>query len=260
MVIQSDLQSDQGSVRTLTLNDPARRNPLSKQMTEALLEALQQAEQDPGVRLVVLSGAGGAFSAGVDLGFLKNVTQLSAEENRAHSEQLLKLFKRVYTFPKPTLAALTGPAVAGGAGLATACDLIVMGEEARIGYTEAKIGFVAGLVSVILLRTVGEKHAKELLLTGRLVSAAEALRMGLVNEVVPTDQVLPRTYALAEEIVRNSPTSLSLTKELIYTLPGMGLDDGMRLAAVANAWVRQTGDLLEGIDAFFGKREPKFNG
>ncbi|RIH81777.1 enoyl-CoA hydratase/isomerase family protein [Calidithermus roseus] len=250
--------SDQGSIRILTLSDPQRRNPLSPAMVTGLLDALEQAEKDSSVRAVVLTGAGQAFSAGADLEFLKSVTQMGAEANLAHSRELMRLFHRLYTFPKPTVAAVNGPAVAGGAGLATACDVVVMSEQARIGYTEVKIGFVAALVGVILIRSVGEKHARELLLTGKLVSAQEAFRMGLVNKVVPTEQVLEEALAFAREITANAPASVSLTKELLNALPGMGLEDGLRLASIANAWVRETGDLAEGIAAFFEKRAPRF--
>jgi methylglutaconyl-CoA hydratase len=227
-------------------------------MVSGLLEALEQAEKDGDVRAVVLTGAGQAFSAGVDLEFLKGVTQMGAEANLAHSRELMRLFHRLYTFPKPTVAAVNGPAVAGGAGLATACDVVVMSEGARIGYTEVKIGFVAALVGAILIRSVGDKHARELLLTGRLVDAQEAFRMGLVNKVVPADGVLEEALAFAREIAANAPASLALTKELLNALPGMGLEDGLRLASIANAWVRETGDLAEGIAAFFEKRPPRF--
>jgi len=250
--------TDLPGIRLLTLNDPQRRNPLSPALTKDLLAALDAAEQDPAIRAVVLTGAGPAFSAGADLEFLKQVTTAGAEANYAHSRELMRLFHRVYTFPKPTIAAINGPAVAGGAGLATACDLVVMSEQAQIGYTEVKIGFVAALVGVILVRAVGEKHARELLLTGKLVSALEAYRMGLVNRVVPAEQVLEEALALAQEVAANAPTSLALTKELLNALPGMGLEDGFRLASIANAWVRETGDLAEGIAAFLEKRPPRF--
>lgn len=252
------VQVEKGRVAVVFLNDPERRNPLSPEMASSLLQALDDLEADPGVRAVVLTGRGKAFSAGADLAFLERVTELGAEENYRHSLSLMRLFHRVYTYPKPTVAAVNGPAVAGGAGLATACDLVVMDEEARLGYTEVKIGFVAALVSVILVRAVGEKAAKDLLLTGRLVEAREAKALGLVNRIAPPGKALEEAKALAEEVAKNAPTSLRLTKELLLALPGMGLEDGFRLAALANAWVRETGDLKEGIRAFFEKRPPRF--
>lgn len=252
------VQVEKGRVAVVFLNDPERRNPLSPEMASSLLQALDDLEADPGVRAVVLTGRGKAFSAGADLAFLERVTELGAEENYRHSLSLMRLFHRVYTYPKPTVAAVNGPAVAGGAGLATACDLVVMDEEARLGYTEVKIGFVAALVSVILVRAVGEKAAKDLLLTGRLVEAREAKALGLANRIAPPGKALEEAKALAEEVAKNAPTSLRLTKELLLALPGMGLEDGFRLAALANAWVRETGDLKEGIRAFFEKRPPRF--
>lgn len=227
-------------------------------MVEGILEALEEAETAPEVRAVVLWGEGPAFSAGADLEFLGKVTEMGAEENYRHSLSLMRLFHRLYTFPKPTLAAVNGPAVAGGAGLVLATDLAVMEPTARIGFTEVRIGFVAALVSVLLLRSVGEKAAKDLLLTGRLVEAQEAKALGLVNRISAPGKALEEALALAEEVAQNAPTSLRLTKELLIALPGMGLEDGLRLAALANAWVRETGELKEGIQAFFEKRPPNF--
>ncbi|WP_234553317.1 enoyl-CoA hydratase/isomerase family protein [Thermus caliditerrae] len=252
------VQVERGRVYQVFLNDPERRNPLSPEMVEGLMAALEEAEKDPEARALVLSGRGKAFSAGADLAFLEKVTELGAEENYHHSLSLMRLFHRLYTFPKPTVAAVNGPAVAGGAGLATACDLVVMDAEAKLGYTEVKIGFVAALVSVILVRAVGEKAAKDLLLTGRLIGAEEAKALGLANRVAPPAKALEEAVALAEEVAKNAPTSLRLSKELLLALPGMGLEDGFRLAALANAWVRETGDLKEGIRAFFEKRPPRF--
>ncbi|GAB5602112.1 enoyl-CoA hydratase/isomerase family protein [Thermus sp. FJN-A] len=252
------VQVERGRVYKVFLNDPERRNPLSPGMVEGLVAALVEAEEDPEARALVLSGRGPAFSAGADLAFLEKVTGMGAEENYRHSLSLMRLFHRLYTFPKPTVAAVNGPAVAGGAGLALACDLVVMDQEARLGYTEVKIGFVAALVAVILSRAVGEKVAKDLLLTGRLVGAEEARALGLVNRIAPPGKALEEAVALAEEVAGNAPTSLRLTKELLLALPGMGLEDGFRLAALANAWVRETGDLEEGIRAFFEKRKPRF--
>lgn len=252
------VQTERGRVATVFLNDPERRNPLSPEMVGGLLEALEALEADPGVRVVVLTGKGRAFSAGADLAFLEKVTELGAEENYRHSLSLMRLFHRLYTFPKPTVAAVNGPAVAGGAGLALASDLVVMDEEAQMGFTEVRIGFVAALVSVLLTRAVGEKVAKDLLLTGGLLRAEEAKALGLVNRLAAPGKALEEARALAEEVAANAPTSLRLTKELLLALPGMGLEEGFRLAALANAWVRETGDLKEGIRAFFERRKPRF--
>lgn len=249
---------DRGPVRVLTLNDPERRNPLSEALSEALIEALKAAEAEKGVRALVLTGAPPAFSAGADLAFLRRVTEAPAEENLAHSEALMTLFWTLYTLKKPVVAAVNGAAVAGGAGLVLASDLAVMAEDARIGFTEVRLGFVAALVAVLLVRHVGEKTARDLLLSARLVGAEEALKMGLVNAVVPKEAVLAAAIERAEALAKNAPASLALTKALLAELPGMGLFEAFRHAALANAWIRQTEDLKEGLAAFFEKRPPKF--
>ncbi len=252
------LRRDQGPVRLLTLNDPERRNPLSDALAASLTAELDAAARAQGIRAVVITGAGRAFSAGADLDFLRRVRGETASANLAHSQRLRDLFLRVYTFPKPTIAAVNGPAVAGGAGLAAACDLVVMDEKARIGYTEVKIGFVAALVGVLLVRAVGEKHARELLLTGELVDAATAYRMGLANRLAPAGASVDEAVTWAEQIAENAPSSLALTKELVASFYGMGLEDALRYAAAAGAWIRQSEDLREGLDAFFEKRKPRF--
>jgi len=258
MSTQAVLSRDHGRVRLLTLNDPERRNPLSDSLSAALLAELERAEHDEGVRALVISGAGKAFSAGADLEFLRRVRSESAEANLAHSGRLRDLFLRVYTFPKPIVAAVNGAAVAGGAGLAVACDLVVMDEKARIGFSEVKIGFVAALVGVLLVRAVGEKHARELLLTGELVSAADAYRMGLANRVTAPGAAVNEALDWAAQLAENSPASLALTKELLASFYGMGLEDALRYAAAAGAWIRQSRDLKEGLEAFFEKRKPRF--
>jgi methylglutaconyl-CoA hydratase len=249
---------DRGPVRVLTLHDPERRNPLSEPLSEALIAALKAAEAEKGVRALVLTGAPPAFSAGADLAFLRRVTEAPAEENLAHSEALMTLFWTLYTLKKPVVAAVNGPAVAGGAGLVLAADLAVMAEDAKIGFTEVRLGFVAALVGVLLVRAVGEKHARELLLSGELVDAAAAYRMGLASRVAPAGTALEEALAWAAQIAENSPASLALTKELIASFYGMGLEDALRYAAAAGAWIRQSEDLKEGLEAFFEKRKPRF--
>ena len=179
------LSERRGPLLLLRLNRPEARNALNGELVAALHTELVAAQSDPGVRCAVLCGAGKVFSAGADLKALQALGAASSEENRADSQRLADLLHLIYTSRLPIVAAVEGAAVAGGAGLASVCDLVVAGEGARLGYTEVRLGFVAAVVMVFLVRAVGEKHARELLLTGRLVPAAEAWRMGLVNEVVP---------------------------------------------------------------------------
>ena len=250
------LQTDDDGVRILTLDRPEVRNALNDSLREALMEALIAAKHDDAVRALVLTGSGGAFCAGLDLADLQSLSERSTEANRADSARLADLFLTLYTHPKPTVAAVNGPAVAGGAGLVSVCDTAVMSEGAKIGYTEARIGFVAALVGVFLVRQAGEKHARDLLLSARLVNAEEAETMGLVNEVAPPGEVLKRAVARARVMAKNAPSSLAMTKALLSSVPSLGLLEGLRYAAEVNALARTTDDLKEGVAAFLEKREP----
>ena len=244
----------------MTLNRPEVRNALSTELRDELFDAVQQAAADDAVRALVLTGSGNVFCSGLDLSELQTIRERSTEDNRADSAALARLLERLYTFPKPVVAALNGHAIAGGAGLASVCDLVVMAEGAKLGYTEARIGFVAALVGVFLVRQVGEKHARDLLLSARLVTANEALAMGLVNRVEAEDDVLDVALALAAQLAQNAPSSLELTKSLLAALPGMGLQEGLRYAVEVNALSRTTDDLKEGVAAFLEKRDPSWKG
>lgn len=254
------LAADEGPVRVVTLDRPEVRNALSRELRDALAAALDDAERDPAVRALVLTGAGGAFCSGLDLADLERLATQPTEANREDSRALADLFWRLYTFPKPVVAAVNGAAVAGGAGLVSVCDLAVMAASARLGYSEARIGFVAALVGVFLVRLVGEKRARDLLLSARLVGADEAREMGLVNEVVPDAEVRERAVARARELAANAPSSLAMTKALLASVPGMGLEDGLRYAVEVNALARTTDELREGVRAFLEKRPPDWRG
>lgn len=246
--------SNQDEVRILTLKRPERRNALNRELRLELLESLAAAEEEGNVRALVITGVAGTFCAGLDLTELEQLG--SSEEKRRDSQALAELFTRLYRLPKPVIAAVNGPAVAGGAGLALACDLIVMSAEAKLAFPEVRIGFVAALVGVFLVRQIGERRARELLLSGRSVAAEEARVLGLVNEVVPAGEALPRALAAAARLTRNAPGSLTSTKELLAAVTGLGFEEGLRLAVEMNALARTTSEFQEGIRAFLEKREP----
>lgn len=254
------LTDQDGPVRILTLNRPTVRNALSSELRSALAAAVEEAAADPSTRALVLTGSGTAFCAGLDLAELERLTESSTEENRADSRAFGELLLRIATLPKPVVAAVNGAAVAGGAGLVTACDLAVMDARARMGYSEARIGFVAALVSVFLVRQVGEKRARDLLLSARLVGAEEAAAMGLVNEVAPEGEALAAAVERARALARNAPSSLAMTKALLASVPALGLEDGLRYAVELNALSRHSDDLREGVRAFLEKREPTWRG
>jgi methylglutaconyl-CoA hydratase len=168
------------------------------------------------------------------------------------------MFRSLYECPKPTIAAVNGAAIAGGTGLATLCDFTLAVPEAKFGYTEVRIGFVPGIVSSYLIANVGEKRARDLLLTGRLFGAQEAHDLGLVNEVVPADQLMHRTHELARQLMENSPASLRATKSLLSSYTREKLDRQLALAIHENAAIRQTEDFKEGVTSFLEKRKPKW--
>lgn len=253
------LKRDEGNVRLLTLDRPAVRNALDRGLRGELGRALEAAERDRSVRALVLTGSGDAFCAGMDLGELEGLLELTEEEHLADSRELAELFLKLYTFPKPTVAAVNGHAVAGGAGLASVCDVVLMSEGARLGYSEARIGFVAAIVSVFLTRMVGERVARELLLEARLLDAGEALERGIVNEVRPRVEVLPAALERARRLAANSPQALATTKTLLVETGGLALHQALERAVKANAAARNTADLREGVRAFLERRAPAWN-
>jgi methylglutaconyl-CoA hydratase len=250
------LFEQRGSAKLITLNRPEVRNALSRPLRAELAEALAHVKDDPKVRSVILTGAGTAFCAGLDLEELEALQRATLAETTADVRALAELFYTIYTFPKPVIAAVNGHAVAGGAGLASVCDLTIMSETAKLGYTEARIGFVAALVGVYLVRQVGEKRARELLLSARLIGAQEALSYGLATAVVGEGEALEAALATAEQLAANAPSSLTLSKQLLSHLYGMGLRESLDYASQLNILSRQGGELKEGIRAFLEKRKP----
>lgn len=245
-----------GPVRLLILDRPEVRNALSTDLRSDLAAALAEANSDDRVKAIVLTGKGAAFCAGLDLRELEGTVGRSRAENHDDSTALAELFLAFIESPKPIVAAVNGPAVAGGAGLVTACDVAFAARSARFGYTEARIGFVAALVSVMLVRQVGEKHARELLLGAGLVSAERAASMGLVNEVVDDDLVLKRSLDFALLVSRNAPGSLAATKRLLRDVSSLDLRRGFHAATEVNVDSRSGPELAEGVRAFLEKREP----
>ena len=252
------LTSDSG-IATITFNRPEKRNAISFQLLEEFLAALDEIEQS-GALVVILTGAGKAFSAGLDLEELKSLTSKTATENVEDSKEMAHIFRRLYEFPRPTIAAVNGAAIAGGTGLATMCDFTLAVPEAKFGYTEVRIGFVPAIVSSILVWQVGHKIARDLLLTGRLFDSAEAHRYGLVNEIVAPEKLMARASELAAQLMENSPSSLVATKRLINGFIGPQLDKQIADAIEDNARIRTTADFREGVASFLEKRKPRWSG
>ncbi len=253
-----ELAHDSG-IATITLNRPEKRNALSFQLVDEMLAALDEIEKSDAA-VVVLTGAGKAFCAGLDLDELKSLIGKSHAENVEDSRRMVKIFRRLYDLPKPTIAAVNGAAIAGGTGLATMCDFTLAIPEAKFGYTEVRIGFVPAIVSSILVWQVGHKIARDLLLTGRIFNTAEAYRLGLANEIVPAESLMTRARELALQLMENSPSSIKATKKLVNGFIAEALDRQIEQAVEQNAGIRQTADFREGVTSFLEKRKPRWSG
>lgn len=242
-------------VATITLNRPDKRNSINTQMIADLQSALDAIEKTQ-ARVVVLTGAGTTFCAGMDLTLLQAIASQSPSENQEDSRRMAKMFRRVWSYSKPMIAAVNGHALAGGCGLATLCDFTLAVPEAKFGYTEVKIGFLPAIVSVFLTRQIGEKRTRDLLLTGRLVEAAEAKELGLINEIVPQEILMDRVKELADVLISASPASVTRAKRLLTTAAAASLDADLERAVLENARMRCTPDFKEGLASFLEKRKP----
>ena len=249
-----------GAIATITLDRPDKRNAISSTMIEELLEVLNAADGDAAVRVLILTGAGRAFCSGMDLETLQTIAGQTTEQNLADSRQMARMFHRLYAFPKPLITAVNGAAVAGGCGIATFSDITLAVPEAKFGYTEVRIGFIPALVSVLVRRQMGEKRARELLLTGQIIDAAEALRLGMVTEIVAAENLLQRAHEVAAKFLEASPTSLRRTKRLLLQYNEKEVTQEIEMATQENAAIRATDDFREGLASFLEKRQPKWTG
>src|SRR3984885_188095 len=231
------LVTEEDGVRRITLNRPERRNAMTPEMQGELIAAMEETAVSD-CRVVVFAGAGEGFCAGLDLSSLQEMKDRSAAEHTADAERIARLFRTLYELPKPTIAVVQGAAIAGGTGLATMCDFTLAAPGAKFGYTEVRIGFVPAVVSAFLALQIGEKRARDLLLTGRLFTADEALRLGLVNEVVEVERLETRCAELVGVLKGNSPEALGATKRLLAAQNKAWLDVALRAAFTANAEAR----------------------
>jgi methylglutaconyl-CoA hydratase len=238
---------------TATLNRPEKKNAIDTPMIDALLEILERADLDAGVRVVALRGAGGDFSAGMDLNELLASADRSVEENRDAALRFGEIFLRMRRLPKPIVALVRGRALAGGCGLATACDLVLAAESATFGYPEVQRGFVPAIVMTLLKRATGEKIAFDLAATGRLLGASEAAAIGLVSRVYEDSDFDDQASEVLRALAATSGSALAFTKQQFYQLDGLSFDAGIRLGADVNAVSRTTPDFRAALQAFLKK-------
>ncbi len=240
----------EGGVLELVLNRPERRNALNGALVEALLEALTASAREPEVRVVVLCGAGKDFCSGADLAELEAIAEAGPEASLDDAGRMGRLFVAMREHPVPIVAGVRGRALAGGCGLATACDLILAEEEAQFGFPEVHLGFVPAMVMALLRRKVVEGAAFELVTLGGRIDAAEARRIGLVNRVLPAEGFEEEVLALARELARRPPSAVRLTKRLLYGIEEATVAEGVARGAEVNALARLTAECRAGVRAF----------
>ena len=241
------------SVVTLTLNRPDKRNALNAELIEALKAGLTRAAQDPQVKAIVLRAAGVDFCAGMDLAQLQRIAQLSLLENRADAAQLAALYRQFRNTPKPIIAAVHGRALAGGAGLAASCDLVLATRSAQFCFTETRLGFVPAMVAAIARRNLTEKQAFEVLTLAKPFTAEQALAYGFINRVCDDDELENALAEFVNDVTRVSASAVQLTKSLLYQTDAMTFDQAIQLGAETNAVARKTPDCQAGVQKFLSK-------
>ena len=243
-----------GAIGRVVLARPEKKNALDRQAADELFAALAQLEGDATIRAIHLSAEGEDFCAGADLEALERTLDAGSEVHRQDAEALGRVFLAIRALMKPVVCSVRGRALAGGAGLATACDVVLAHESAEFGYPEVRVGFVPAMVMTMLRRAVGEKHAADLVLTGRIINAEEAERIGLVSRVVPAATFDDEVDATLQQVSRAPTTALALTKWLFYKLDSLSFDDGIAAGVVTNVEARSTDDFKKGVRRFTERR------
>jgi methylglutaconyl-CoA hydratase len=250
---ESLIYAADGVIARITLNRPEKKNALNDAMVNGLSAALRTAAQDEGIRVVLITGAGKDFCSGADLVALQKISEASVTQNVEDARSLMELFLLIRSLPLPVIAAVCGRALAGGCGLATACDLVLAATSARFGYPEVKIGFVPAMVMAILRRNVSEKRAFELITRGAEIGAEEAKQMGLINQVFPDDTFSQEIEAYVRAFEKVSPSAVALSKQLLYQMDGMTFVEGLHAGLDINVIARMTEECKKGIARFLWK-------
>lgn len=240
----------------ITLNRPDKRNALNEELIQSLSTTFDRASNDPSVKVIVLKANGEAFCSGADLGYLQQLQNFSFDDNLADSTRLKDLFLKIYTLNKIVIAQVEGHAIAGGCGLATVCDFVFSVPEAKFGYTEVKIGFIPAIVMVFLIRKIGDQRARQLLLSGNLVTAAES---GLTFRIADRQTIAAEVLEFAGKLIKsNSLQAMTTTKQMIAEVQSLPLEDALKYAARMNANARGTEDCRKGIGSFLNKQTPEW--
>jgi len=256
--LRTILATTEGKVLRLVMNRPQVHNAFNAEMIRDLATAFGRAGKDPEVRVIVLTGAGESFCAGADLNWMREVIRYSYEENLRESRELAELMNSIYALPKPTIARVNGAVIGGGTGLFSACDIVIASERARFGLSEVKIGLVPAAIGPYVIRRIGESAARDLFLTGERFDSRRALEIGLVNKVVPHEELDKKVNEVVELLLGSGPEAIVKCKELLRRVPGMSLEEAKGYTAEMIAGLRVSPEGQEGMAAFLEKRKPKW--
>lgn len=247
-------------IATVTLNRPEVHNAFNEVMIAELTEIFRKTSEDELVRVVVLTGNGKSFSAGADLNWMKKMINYSYEQNLDDSIKLAELFYLLYSLPKPIIARVNGTAIGGGTGLVAVCDIAIASENAKFSLSEVKLGLVPACISPYVIRKVGEGRCREFFLTGERLTAKRALESGLVNQVVPLEELDQAVQEKTDQLISSGPKALAMCKELLKNVPGMSFEKAKTYTADMIASMRIGDEGQEGMNAFLEKRKPKWTG
>jgi methylglutaconyl-CoA hydratase len=248
------------NIAYVEINRPEKRNALNDILIKEITETFMQISKNQSVKAAILTGSENTFCSGADLEYLQNISQHSIEENQDDSKKLLRMYQSIYECRKPVIGMVDGPALAGGCGLATVCDFIFASKEnAKFGYPEVKIGFIPAIVLIYLIKRIGEGHARNLVLSGKIISSEEAKQINLINNFVNTKDLKELTYTFTRELIaNNSATAMSLCKEMFVSYSNMDTKQALEYAANLNAISRMTDDCKRGINSFLKKEKIKW--
>jgi methylglutaconyl-CoA hydratase len=253
MGLRNILYKVESGIAEIVLNRPEKMNSLDEQLLLDLTGLMNDFAANDEVRVIIITGAQGNFCSGLYLDYLQQISEYDILQNKEDSRKFKNLLLTIYNSPKPVIAKVRGYCLAGGCGIASACDLIIADETAKFGYTEVKIGFIPAIVMLFLLKRVSETHAKDLLLTARMVTSDEAFRMGLINQYVSSGDLDNAVNNICETLKKNSGSSLKLTKEMFSNIAGMSFEEALEYACDLNAITRMTPDCREGVSKFLKK-------
>ena len=257
MSFKNILYKEQNGIAEVILNRPEKMNSLDETLIAELTQLFKDMSSNKDIRAVVLTGAGGNFCSGLYLDYLQKISEFDLEQNREDSRKFRDLLLAVQNCSKPVIAKVSGYALAGGCGLASACDIIIADKTAKFGYTEVKIGFIPAIVMLFLLKRVSETHAKDLLLTARFISSDEAYRIGFINYSVKKDELSGKVEEVCGKLMKNYYSSIALTKEMFADISSMNFEEALNYACEMNAKTRMTDDCKKGISKFLERSRKK---